>query len=325
LLRVEGLLLRVERLLFRARGLRRASGYALLAATLEAVACSSGPDAPAARAPGSGTVSIAGGMLGAIERERGVTRQEALELASEDALLALGLREREPLVARWVERTALARTVLSALVEEARAGGPPTDEEVEAITQARFWELARPRMVQVTHAVVLSSEENEEARALAQQIAAATREAKTFAQFQAAAQGVPTGNLKVKVENLSPVAPDGRAVDPAAPPPAGPGVQRFDADFSAAAQRLVSPGDQSPVVRTPFGYHVIYLISVIEPKQPSLDERRALLHDEIMTQRAQALSSALLAEKRRELMPEQERSALASMGQISVAHGDGPR
>ena len=70
---------------------------------------------------------------------------------------------------------------------------------------------------------------------------------------------------------------------------------------------------------------MILLISVIEPNQPSLDERRTLLHDEIMTQRAQALSSALLAEKRRELMPEQERSALASMGQLSSARGEGPR
>ena len=68
---------------------------------------------------------------------------------------------------------------------------------------------------------------------------------------------------------------------------------------------------------------MILLISVVEPKQPSLDERRALLHDEIMTQRAQALSSALLAEKRRELMPEQERSALASMQRVSSARAEG--
>jgi hypothetical protein len=270
-------------------------------------------------------VSIAAGVIGAIERERGVTREEALELASEDARLAFGLRERHPLVARWIERTVLARELLAGLVDEARAGGPPTDEEVEAISSARFWELLRPRMVQVTHAVVLSSEEDAAARALAEQIAAATRGAKTSEQFQTAANGVSAGNLEVKVENLPPLTADGRAVDPARPPPAGPGVQRFDADFSAAAQRLSAPGEQSPVLRTPFGYHVIFLISVIEPKQPSLDERRALLHDEIMTQRAQALSSALLAEKRRELMPEQARSALASMGQLSSARGEGPR
>lgn len=309
----------------RVRGLRRVGRFVRLAGALPVLACSGAADAPATRAPSSGSVSIAAPVIGAIERERGLARREALELATEDALLAFDLREREPVTARWIERTVLAREVLSALSDQARAGGPPTDAEVTAISEARFWELERPRMVKVTHAVVLSPEENEAARALAQEIAAATRAAKTPEQFQQAARAVPAGNLKVKVESLLPVAPDGRAVDPATPPPGGPGVQRFDADFSAAAQRLTLPGDQSPVLRTPFGYHVIYLISVIEPNQPSLDERRALLHDEIMTQRARALSSALLAEKRRELMPEQERSALASMGQLSIPHPEAPR
>ena len=232
--------------MLRVEGLRCSVRSALLAASLSALACSSGPDSPAARAPGSATVSIAAGVVGAIERERGVTRQEALELATEDALFAFDLRARQPLVARWIERTVLAREVLAALGDEARAGGPPTDEEVEAISAARFWELARPRMVQVMHAVVLSSEEDEAARGLAQQIAAATRVTKTSEQFQKAATGVPAGKLKVKVENLPPLALDGRAVDPARPPPAGPGVQHFDADFSAAAQRLSAPGDRAP-------------------------------------------------------------------------------
>ena len=93
-------------------------------------------------------------------------------------------------------------------------------------------------------------------------------------------------------------------------------MQHFDRDFAAAAQRLTRPGEQSPVVRTRFGYHVLYLVKVIEPKQPSLDERRALLHDEIMSQRATALAAALLEQQRRELQPSQSRSAIASMQQF---------
>ncbi len=308
----------------RVDGLREIDRCTLAACALS-FACSAG-DSPAAHgsaATGSAAVgpaavvSVAEGVVRAIEQARGVTREQALAFGTEDALLAEGLRAREPRVGAWIERTVLARQVLAAIADEARAGGPPTDAEVEALTYARFWELARPRLVRVVHAVVLASKEDEAARALAEQIAAATRGAQTPAQFQTAARGVPAGNLKVKVETLQPVAADGRAIDPAAPPPNGPGVQQLNADFAAAAQRLSSPGEQSPVVRTPFGYHVIYLIAVIEPKQPSLDERRALLHDEIMTQRAQTRAAELLAEQRRALVPEQERSALTNMQRLS--------
>jgi peptidyl-prolyl cis-trans isomerase C len=210
----------------------------------------------------------------------------------------------------------LARQLLAAFGDEAKAGGPPTDAEVQTITEARFWELDRPRMVQVVHAVVLSTEEDPEARALAERIGSATSQVNDATAFLAAARAVEAGRFKVQAESLPPVTPDGRAVDPASPPPAGPAVQHFDRDFTAAAQRLTRPGEQSPVVRSRFGYHVVRLIKVIEPRQPSLDERRALLHDEIMSQRATALAAALLEQQRRELQPSQSRSAIASMQQF---------
>jgi parvulin-like peptidyl-prolyl cis-trans isomerase-like protein len=269
-----------------------------------------------ANGPGPRELRIQQTVLDAIARARGVSAEQALELGSEDALLAQHLSERDPKVGRWIQRVVLARQLLGALVEEAKAGGPPTDAEVQSISEARFWELDRPRMVQVAHAVVMSSDENIVARSLAERIAAATAGAATSESFQAAARAVPAGNLTVRVEALPPVALDGRAVDPAKPPPAGPPVQQFDLDFVAAAQRLERPGQQSPVVRSAFGYHVIYLIASIEPKRPALDERRALLHDEIMSQRANALSAALLQKARSELAPEQERSALSSMQAI---------
>jgi hypothetical protein len=259
-------------------------------------------------------------VVDAIVRERGVSFEQALELGSEDALLARHLSESAPTVARWIERVVLARELLGALVEEAKAGGPPTDAEVQALSTARFWELDRPRMVRVVHAVVMSSDENMVARALAERIAEATASAATAEDFQSAASAVPAGNFTVRVESLPPVAVDGRAVDPEKPPPAGPPVQQFDVEFAAAAQRLERPGQQSPVVRSAFGYHVIYLIASIEPLRPSLDERRALLHDEIMSQRASALSKALLEKARSELAPEQARSALSAMQSVG-----GPR
>ena len=288
-----------------------------LALVLAAASCSSERPAPG-QPPRSGAseIAVAPGALDAIARELRTSREEALKLGGEDALLAQRLGEEDPQRARWLERVVLARQLLASLADQARAGGPPTDAEVQAITEARFWELDRPRMVQVVHAVVMSAEEDPEARALAERIANATSTATGPNEFRAAATAVQPGRYRVKAESLPPVALDGRAVDPASPPPAGPAVQHFDEDFTAAAQRLTRPGEQSPVVRSPFGYHVIHLVKVIEPKQPSLDERRALLHDEIMSQRATALAAALLEQQRRELQPSQSRSAIASMEQF---------
>ena len=284
---------------------------------LALASCSSERPAPAPQARSTATeVRIAASTVEAIARERGTTPEEALRLGGEDALLARELGEQDPERASWLERVVLARQLLALFSEEARAGGPPTDAEVQAITEARFWELDRPRMVQVVHAVVLSTEEDPEARALAERIGTATSHTTGPREFLAAARAVEAGRHRVRAESLPPVTLDGRAVDPASPPPTGPAVQHFDQDFTAAAHRLTRPGEQSPVVRSGFGYHVLQLVKVIEPKQPSLDERRALLHDEIMSQRATALAAALLEQQRRELQPTQSRSAIASMQQF---------
>lgn len=288
-----------------------------LALALAVAACSGGESAPPEPPPDvAGEVRVAPSALDTIARVRGISPEQALALGGEDALLAQRLAEADPKRASWLERVVLARQLLAAFKDEAKAGGPPTDAEVQAITEARFWELDRPRMVQVVHAVVLSSEEDPEARALAERIGSATSQVNGATEFLAAARAVEAGRFSVKAESLPPVAADGRAVDPASPPPAGPAVQHFDGDFTAAAQRLTRPGEQSPVIRTPFGYHVLHLVKVIEPHQPSLDERRALLHDEIMSQRATALAAALLEQQRRELQPSQSRSAIASMQQF---------
>ena len=280
--------------------------------TVALAGCSAGVEGPAPQrsiAP----VVIDESVLGAIAAQRGLSREQSLELAVEDALLARELVTTEPALAHWVERTVLARQLLGAVLEEAKASGPVSDAEVREISEARFWELDRPRLVRLVHAVVLSSSEDPEARALADRIAQATTAVTTAEDFKARARAVPAGKFTVKVEVLPPVAEDGRAVDPERPPPLGPAVQHFDGSFAAAAQRLTRPGELSPVVHTPFGYHVMYLTQVIEPHQPTLDERRALLHDEIMKARAKALSTALLDRLRRELLPQQERSALGTM------------
>lgn len=266
----------------------------------------------------SAELRLDGRLVAELAEARQLSAEQARVLASEDAMLAAELSRAKPALAGWLERVALARSVLHAIGEEAKAAGPPSDAEILALSRQRFWELDRPRMVEIAHAVVLSSDEDEEARALAERIAQAVSSAQSVSEFRELASAVSAAGLDVKVEGLPPVTADGRAVDPDRPPPAGPSVQNFNAEFAAAAHRLERVGQLSPVVRTPFGYHVLYLVRSIDPQRPSLDERRQALYEEIMAQRARELQAALLARQRQAAAPEQERSALSSMKGIAA-------
>jgi hypothetical protein len=173
-------------------------------------------------------------------------------------------------------------------------------------------------MVQVTHAVVLSESEDAAAAALAERIAGAVAKVTSEAEFKAAASAVPAQEQKVRVESLPPVALDGRAVDPARPPPLG-AMQHFAREFAAAAQQLERPGQVSPVVRSPFGYHVLFAQRILEARQPSLAERRALVTPQVMQQRALVQQQQILDDQRQQSAPQQERSALRSIAQLAVA------
>jgi len=212
----------------------------------------------------------------------------------------------------------LARAMARSLVEEAGRSGAPTDSEVEQLTRARWWELDRPRMVEVLHAVVVSESDNLEAEALARDIAQAVAGSKDGVEFERAAKAVPVRNYTVKVEALPPVTRDGRAIDPARPPPLGPGEQHLALEFALAAQALDHSGQLSPVVRSPFGYHVLYCLRIIEPEQPTLSERRKLLEPEVLQRRALASQAQLLERQRLESTPEQARSALRAIAQLPV-------
>src|SRR5690606_39678932 len=71
--------------------------------SLAIASCSSEPPTPAALAP-SAPIRVAAAAVDAIARERGTTREEALRLGTEDALLAQQLGRRDP--ARSEERRA---------------------------------------------------------------------------------------------------------------------------------------------------------------------------------------------------------------------------
>ncbi|HET9954781.1 MAG TPA: peptidyl-prolyl cis-trans isomerase [Polyangiaceae bacterium] len=284
------------------------------------VACS-----PAARndaaASGSGpaSVHVDRRIAAQLEQGLGVAPERALELATEDALLATELERTAPQRAHALERLALARALERSLSAHAVERGPATDAEVAELTAERWWALDRPRLVQVQHAVVLTERSDAEARALCERIRDAVRDVHGEAAFAAAVKRVSSGKFKVKVEKLDPVALDGRVVDPDRPPPSNAPPQAYALEVARAAQQLQQPGEVSPVVQSPFGYHVLRLLRVIEPHQPSLEERRRLLTPEIDQRRALTEQNELLARVRREAAPDQARAALTLMGRLSVA------
>ena len=113
------------------------------------------------------------------------------------------------------------------------------------------------------------------------------------ATFEQRASAVPHPGVEVKAESLPPVSADGRVLLPDA--------GAFDPTFASAALSLKAPGSQSPVVATPFGYHVMMLLE----RTPALhtdDARLATLtRDEILARRrSEALRAQIASLRSRE-------------------------
>lgn len=255
----------------------------------------------------------------AVANARGSSRAEARAALEEDVRLAELLRRTDPDRAELVTRLALGRALVSDLARRAREAGPPTDDEIRAVSERRWWEFDRPRLARVIHAVVLSSEPDAGAERLARQVAEAVADATSAAAFRKAAEAVTAEGFSLKVEELPPVDPAGRAFDPERPPRPGSTPRTFDPDFARAASALENIGDKSPVVRTKFGYHVLMLTGSVPALEVDWEKRRSMLHDEIIRERGRALAAEVLASQRRAANPEVERAALdltARLGEL---------
>jgi len=256
---------------------------------------------PAGVAASVGSELVYGDTVLRIARAQGVPRREARSRAVTDALFAAAARADAAQSSRVssAERSVLARALLEQLRDAARVAGPPTDEEVQSFTDARWPELDRPPSVRTTHLVVLVKKPEDEApaRARALELAAVVRGAKDARDFVARVEAQPKGALEVRAESLPPVTADGRLWDPSEhPPKAIEGT--FDADFTRAAYALAEPGDQSGVVKSAFGYHVIRLDERIPELRVSLAERRERLADDVYSRRAKRDLDALLTKLR---------------------------
>jgi hypothetical protein len=226
--------------------------------------------------------------------------------------LALGRRQ-------TVERGLLARILLEKIQSQVEQPLRPSDEEVIEATRPRWVELDRPDAVRVTHFVVRLDGKNESpARELAERIQAEVKGIVTSKEFINRALTVSAAGLKVSAESLSPVTADGRVfqLDPSGKPVAEEGM--YDRDFAIAASRLETPGAQSGIIRTQFGFHVLLLEERIVGHTVPLDERRVLLLHDILRRRARKAADSVLNERRNVTPPQVDRAALEWMGRVKV-------
>jgi peptidyl-prolyl cis-trans isomerase C len=110
--------------------------------------------------------------------------------------------------------------------------------------------------------------------------------------FLKEARALSARGLEVVAEPLPPVTADGRTLTPE--------PQQFDPTFARAAASLATRGDLSPVVATSFGVHVIMLLDRLPPTSISEEERRRMVREDVIVQRARAAQAKLMEELRRQ-------------------------
>jgi peptidyl-prolyl cis-trans isomerase C len=240
------------------------------------------------------------------------TASETVRAQVRDALFAQGARARglhDTPGTRAALRALLGRGALERIHAEA-AATPPTDAELADVTALHFVELDRPEAFRVVHAVVLfpanaDAASRSHARAVAERVAKAVASAATADAFRLGAQSVESEGLERRVEELAPVAEDGRVVDVQNPAVRG----RLVPEFARAAARLRTPGQKSGIVETPYGYHVLMLLERTPALQVPLDERRTRLKAEMASRRAKTRVDELIGRLRAERPPAVVRSA----------------
>lgn len=228
-------------------------------------------------------------------------------------------RRLRPRETDWLHRLALARIAADDVADTARQRGAPTDEELRRWTAAHWLTVDRPRAFRTVHALVLlpsdaSAAQKEQARALAEAIRTTVADASTLEAFKAKAAAVPSAGFTVKIEELEPVAEDGRVVRLGAK--SGAVLPTYDSEFAKAAAALTDVGATSPVTGTPFGFHVLRLLEVVPELRVDQATRRRLAEREVWDERAAADLKTLLDAGRAGV--EVERSAEEATGRVTV-------
>lgn len=242
-----------------------------------------------------GSQAIPLGAVVAVAAAQDVPPREAVRKLVDDEIAASAARaeaydRREP--TSWLLVSARARFTADVLAKEARALGPPTDAEVDAVTARHWVEEDRPATVRVMHAIVLRPKDEKRldaARTLAAELQSALVHASND-EFEAKAKAVSHDpKLVVRVERLpADITEDGRVAQ-------GNGEGTVDPAFAKAAYALPEPGATSGVVEGIYGFHVIRLLERIPEKRTPLETRRAKFTEEVYVMRARDRMNARLA------------------------------
>jgi hypothetical protein len=214
-----------------------------------------------------------------VARVQSVTARVALDALIDDSLASEAARGAGLIDLAAIKiacEAALARSQIAHIVAEARRKGPPDDEELSTLD--------------VVHALVpRGGTVSDRAKiALAQAIRQEVERAVSVEDFERLANAVPHAGIVTRVEQVTGFGADGKAKD----------GSEIDASFVAAAFGLRSIGATSPVVETPFGWHVLRLIARARPESASLDDRRDALAEAVVSMRAREGLQELLLRRR---------------------------
>jgi hypothetical protein len=181
------------------------------------------------------------------------------------------------------------------MARDAAALGPPTLDELARVT--------------VVHAVLLRSATllEPEALRIAGAIGSAVREAHDADDFIARANAVPHPHVNLVAETVGPFDADGET----------PTGGALDSTFVAAAFALHAPHELSPVVETPFGWHVLQLLERAAPSPAEVASLRQELTGGVVNLRARQSLDALLRSLRAGTRIEATASADELMARVS--------
>ncbi len=289
-------------------------------------------------AAGHPPIEVPGPLVAEVARAQGISLAEARDRVVSDVVFELAARDAglDRSRSRDVDAVLAQRMALE-LLATAKAQGPVTDAELDAVVDKHWWDVRRPESFMAVHALVgLKPDADAATEKKAQALAETFREValsvgkdakdtppppqpaservmldSVTLNLKRALRDVPLGGQMTVVEQLPPIAKDGKSVLPGERDP-------FDPQFVSALVALSARGDVSPIVRSPFGLHVIVLVARYPAVDVPADELGRRFLPEVYDVRARKIADALLAQLHAGTVVEIEKNADALLAQVKV-------